>query len=61
MTKPKAPVTKVQTVRLPLTLLKLMKQLGQVDYRALNAQIQMMLEDWLIERGHMKDSQRRKF
>lgn len=61
MKKSKAPETKVQTVRLPLTLLKLIKQLGQANYRALNAQFQMMLEDWLVERGHMKDSERRKF
>lgn len=61
MNRPKKPETKVQSVRLPLSLIKLIKQLGQANYRALNAQFQMMLEDWLVERGHMKESERRKF
>lgn len=60
MKESKAPPTKVQTVRLPMSLIHLMKKIASSEYRSLNAQIQMMLEDWLVRKKYMKPSERRK-
>ena len=52
--------TKVYAVRLPVKLLHLLKKVASTQYRSVNAQIQMAVEDWLVAHGHMKDSERRK-
>lgn len=52
--------TKVHAVRLPVHLLHLLRIIASKEYRSLNAQIQMMLEDWLVERKHMRKDERRK-
>lgn len=60
MGRPREEETKIQSFRLPVRILRMIKKLADNRDRSLNAQVWTMLEDWFIERGHMKKEQRRR-
>lgn len=52
--------TKVHAVRLPVHILDMLRQLANEEYRTLNDQILMFLEDGLVKTGWLKEEERRK-
>lgn len=60
MGRPREEETILQTIRLPVRLLKMIRELGTRKNRSLNAQIWIILEDWLVEQGLLKNEERRR-
>ncbi len=60
MARQKEEPTKIQTFRFPVRIIKLLRSVASEGKRSLNAQVWIILEDWLEERGHLKESDRRR-
>ena len=58
MGRKKREETKVHGIRLPVRLWEVLRKTSTKEYRSMNAQIWKIVEDWLVERGHIKDKDR---
>ncbi len=61
MTKIPKTEMRVLSVRLPVRIWNIVKQLANKNYRSLNNQILKIFEDWLVEHGYMEETERTKF
>ena len=60
MARQKEEESRNRSIRLPVRLWEILLDLANREYRSLNAQVWMMLEDWLVERGNLKEEDRRR-
>jgi len=60
MARQKEEESRNRSIRLPVRLWEILLDLANKEYRSLNAQVWMMLEDWLVERGNLKEEDRRR-
>ena len=58
MGRKKSEETKVHGIRLPVRLWEVLRKISKTEYRSLNAMIWKVVEDWLVEHGHIKDKDR---
>jgi len=59
MGRQKLEPTRSRSIRLPEKLWELLVEVSRREYRSTNAQIQKLIEDFLVDEGMMKDSDRR--
>ncbi len=52
--------TKVKSVRLPERIWDLIAKVSASEYRSTNEQILKLIEDYLVQRGEMKEADRKK-
>ncbi|RMF08686.1 MAG: Arc family DNA-binding protein [Candidatus Neomarinimicrobiota bacterium] len=52
---------KVHSVRLPVRVWTIMRRLANQNYRSLNNQVLKIVEDWMVDRGYLEDSERTTF
>ncbi|NOZ75910.1 MAG: hypothetical protein GXO90_11160 [FCB group bacterium] len=52
---------RVHSVRLPLRIWTIMRKLANQNYRSLNNQFLKIVEDWMVDRGYLEDSERTTF
>ena len=60
MGRKKREPTGVHGIRLPKRLWDLVSRISKAEYRSINGQVWKIVEDWLIEHGHMKDEDRKR-
>lgn len=58
--RPRVEETRVRSIRLPSQIWQLLGKASAEEYRSVNGQIQKLIEDFLIARGHMTDADRKK-
>lgn len=52
---------RVHSIRLPLRIWTIMRKLANKNYRSLNNQFLKIVEDWMVDRGYLEDSERTTF
>ncbi|MFC1746843.1 Arc family DNA-binding protein [Candidatus Neomarinimicrobiota bacterium] len=60
MNKKITPESTVHAIRIPIQTLERLRALANDQYRSLNDQMLMFLEDGLVKAGRLKESERRK-
>jgi hypothetical protein len=59
MGRQKLEPTRSRSIRLPEKLWELLVEVSRREYRSTNAQIQKLIEDFLVDEGMMENSDRR--
>lgn len=58
--RPREEPSKSKSFRLPIRLWNLLEEAALKDYRSVNMQLRMLIEDYLVSRGLMEDEDRRR-